>query len=519
MGLHQFQLPPTLITGRRRVLIGGAAFAGTLMIRSVFDRSLAATTLFTLGVASGDPSLDGFVLWTRLAANPLQGGGMPRQSIPVQWYVSTDPEMKVIVQQGTAIALPESAHAIHVEVAGLQPNRPYWYQFKVKQNLSPIGRSRTAPMQSDQLQQLRFAFVSCQNYAAGYYTAYRDIAAAELDLVVHLGDYIYEGSITPSKPRNHSSPEATTLQGYRDRYALYKLDPDLQAAHAAHPWIVTWDDHEVENNYANLISQKNIDPKLFAQRRAAAYQAYYEHMPLRRSSLPKGANAQIYRRLQFGNLATFHVMDTRQYRTDQPCGDNIKPRCAEALSGGTMLGDQQEQWLFTGLTRSQTTWNVLAQGLMMAQFNVQPRSQAGLFNMDAWDGYVPSRTRLLEFLSKQRVSNPVVIAGDVHASFASDLKLDFNQTSSPTVATEFVGTSISSGFSQEAIMGVKQALSDNPHVRFFDGAFRGYVLCTLTQTQWRTDFRAVSTVLTSQGTVSTLASVAIAAGQPGVQPA
>ena len=333
------------------------------------------------------------------------------------------------------------------------------------------------------------------------------------------GDHIYEYGAQPDKPREHNGAEIVSLTDYRNRYDLYKTDPNLQAAHAAFPWIVTWDDHEVENNYANDRSENNDPPAEFLIRRAAAYQAYYEHMPLRRFSVPEGLNVLLYRRVTFGDLAEFNVLDTRQYRTDQPCGDGLKPRCDEAFDpSATMTGTQQESWLFQGLDRSQAHWNIIAQQTMLGQYNFDARPEIATFNLDQWDGYVAARQRLLEFLQQRQPSNPVVITGDIHSSWVHDLKLDFNNPESPTVGTEFVGTSISSDFPSQFIAPVTAALSKNPHTKFFNGALRGYVRCQLTRDRWQTDYRIVSTISEPEATISTLASFVVEDGQPGAQP-
>jgi alkaline phosphatase D len=512
--------------GRREFLIGAGGLASvgfsyTLSNRILPAESIAKTkeNLFSLGVASGDPSPDGFVLWTRLAPDPLNGGGMPNQQVPVQWQVATDEKMRRVVRQGTALAIAEYAHSVHVEVAGLKSARWYWYQFKVGSQLSPIGRTRTTPAIAARVNRLRFAFASCQNYEHGYYTAYRDMVKADLDFVVFLGDYIYEGAAKTGKPRQHNGPEAITLEQYRNRYALYKTDPDLQAAHAAFPWIVTPDDHEVENNYADLIPADNESQTVFTQRRADAYQAYYEHMPLRRSSLPKGFNIKLYRRFSFGDLAELSVLDTRQYRSNQPCGDGGKPRCSDAFAQtATMTGSVQEQWLLQGLSQSESRWNVIAQQTMMAQFGIKAGSST-LYNLDQWDGYVAARNRLLKFLDERKPSNPIVITGDIHSSWVQNLKVNFDRPDSAIVATEFVGTSISSDFPKERIPFIQAALSDNPHTQFFEGKHRGYVLCSVTPQEWRADIRVVSTSLEPNGKVSTLASFIVESGQPGAKQA
>jgi alkaline phosphatase D len=431
--------------------------------------------------------------------------------------------MRHVVQRGTFIARPELAHAVHIELRGLEPDRWYWYQFKVGRDESPIGRTRTAPARGTQAERLAFAFVSCQDWQNGFYGAYRNLAREDLDLVIHLGDYIYEYGPDPAGPRQHDGPEINSLESYRNRHALYKTDRNLQAAHAAFPWAVTWDDHEVDNNYADKIPEDDQPRAAFVERRANAYQAYYEHMPLRRSSLPLGADLLLYRRLTWGALAEFSLLDTRQYRTDQPCGDGLKPRCAAALAdAATMTGPEQERWLLAGLDRSVALWNVVAQQTMFAQYDFlagpgQDGGPSQLFNMDQWDGYVAGRNRILSFLQQRQPSNPIVITGDIHSSWVHDIKADFADPASATLATEFVGTSISSDFPAPFIAPVTAALADNPHTRFFDGAFRGYVRCTLDRTQWQSDFRAVATILTDDAPVTTLASFVVEDGRPGAQ--
>lgn len=343
---------------RRRFLIGAGALTG-LAVASQWHKVIAQPRFsgypFSLGVASGEPFSDSVVLWTRLAPDPLNGGGMPNHPVPVKWQIAADESMKQIVRSGTEMAVPEFGHSVHAEVSGLRPDHWYWYQFRVGNEVSPVGRTRTAPAMGDRVNRFRFAFASCQNWEQGYYTAYKYMAEEDLDLVIHLGDYIYEGPPRETALRPHSgNGEPYTVEEYRNRHAQYKTDPNLQAAHAAFPWLVTWDDHEVDNNYADEIPQ---DPEQqsredFLARRAAAYQVYYEHMPLRRFSIPRGPDMQLYRRLTFGNLAEFNVLDTRQYRTDQPCGDGTKPRCEQVFDpNATLTGAEQERWLFDGLTQ------------------------------------------------------------------------------------------------------------------------------------------------------------------------
>jgi len=492
---------------RRQLLIGAGSVTGFVIANQWSNRVLAqprfSDYLFSLGVASGEPWPDNVVLWTRLAPDPLNGGGMPKYNVPVQWQIATDENMRRVVRSGVKMATPEFGHSVHVEVQGLQPDRWYWYRFRVGNQVSPIGRTRTAPEPRAYVNRFRFAFASCQNWQQGYYAAYKNMAQEDLDLVVHLGDYIYEGAPNPNAIRSHEgNGEPITLEQYRNRHAQYKSDPSLQAAHAAFPWVVTWDDHEVDNNWADEIPQ---DPdrqsrEAFLARRAAAFQAYFEHMPLREFSRPRGIDLQLYRRLSFGNLVEFNVLDTRQYRTDQPCNDGIRPRCAEALDpNATLTGTEQEQWLFRNLERSQARWNVLAQQLVFTQYDWTAGPETA-FNVDAWDGYVASRSRILNFIAQRRPANPVVISGDTHSSWVSDLKVDYDNPNSATVGTEFVGTSITSSFG--ASDRIEAALPESPWVKYFNGRQRGYVVCDLNHQRWRTDYRLLAPSPATGATVS-----------------
>jgi len=508
---------------RRTLLRTGALLVAGSGIPRAYAVSPASGSPFTLGVASGDPLPDSVILWTRLALQPFEpGGGIPSKEVPVEWEVAADERFARVVRRGTAIARPERGHSVHVDVRGLEPARWYWYRFRTAGQVSPAARTRTAPTLDAANTRLRFAFASCQNWPNGYFSAYRRMAEEDLDLVFHLGDYIYEAPIGATTKRLEAAPEAArpepkTLEGYRFRHALYRSDPDLQAVHHAFPWIVAWDDHEVADNWAGDLDTKGTPPDEFRRRRTAAFQAYYEHMPVRLEA-PTGPDYRIYRRFTFGRLAEFNVLDTRQYRTDQPCGDGRKPRCPETLSPrATLLGREQESWLFDGLDRSQARWNVLAQQIFMSQFDNVPGPDE-LFAMDKWDGYVSARRRLFGYLADRRPSNPVVLAGDAHLSLVSDLKLDFDNPKSPTVAVEFSGTAISSGgVTPEVAARTQAAVSEQPHIRYYEGIKRGYVRCEVDPGQWRTDLRAVETVARPDAPISTDASFVVEAGQGRVQ--
>jgi len=510
----------------RRVFLQAASVSGLAALITQAGRASAVvrpnfgSDPFTLGVAAGEPEADGFVIWTRLAPSPLDGGGLPPENIQVQWEVAEDDAMQRIVQRGSATASASLAHSVHVEVRGLAPDRWYFYRFMAGEAVSRTGRARTAPALSVLPSKLRFAFASCQHYEQGYFTAYQHMLGDELDLIVHLGDYIYEGAAAKGKLRAHRGGELDSLEDYRNRYALYRTDEHLQAAHAHCPWLVTWDDHEFDNNCAGDISEeKHVTAADFLARRARAYQVYYEHMPLRPSQIPQGPHLQLYRSNGFGRLAAFQILDTRQYRSDQPCGDGNKPPCPEVFSpSATVLGEAQENWLNKTLQQSGARWNILAQQIMMARVDRAP-GESVAWSMDQWAGYDAPRRRLLSAIHAARISNPVVLTGDIHSNWVNDLKIDFDDPQAPTVATEFVGTSISSG--GDGIDRPKDAdrtLAENPFVKFFNGQ-RGYVRCEVTPELWRSDYCVIPTVTKPGGERVIRASFVVESGRAGAQAA
>jgi alkaline phosphatase D len=474
---------------------------------------------FQLGVASGDPRPDGVVLWTRLAPKPLEGGGMPSEAVEVQWQVAEDEQMNKVVQKGTAVANPDWAHSVHVEVAGLKPDRWYFYQFRAGDEISPVGRTRTAPAAEATPERLKLTFASCQHFESGFYTAYEYMLKENPDLVIHLGDYIYEGAARPTGVRKHVGPKLMTVDDYRTRHAQYKTDPALAAMHAAAPWLVTWDDHEFENNYANLAPEHPKSLEIFTRQRANAYKAYYEHMPLRVSQLPKGPDLPLFRRVSYGKLADFFVLDTRQYRTDQPCGDGGKAPCEASLDpAATILGDAQRSWLFDGLSRSTAQWNVLAQQVMMARVDFREGDQVA-HSMDQWPGYEADRRRVLKHLHDGKIKNPVVLTGDIHNNWANELPVDFDNLDGSSAAVEFVGTSISSsGDGMQESEKQSSLLSENPFVKFHNRE-RGYVLCEVTPKTWRTDFRTVEYVTRKGAPLNTRASFVVEDGSSKLQKA
>mgnify|MGYP002622613036 CR=1 FL=1 len=477
---------------------------------------------FTLGVASGDPAPDGFVIWTRLAPRPLAEdglGGMPYRPVPVHWEVAEDDRFRHVVRRGTHLARPEWGHSVHVELHGLRPGRDYWYRFKAGGHLSPPGRTRTAPHPAAYGPPLVMAFASCANYEHGLFTAYRHIAEDEPDLVLHLGDYLYENAGTAEcrAVRRHEGPEAVTLAGYRRRHAQYKTDPDLRAAHAAAPWLVVWDDHEVDNNWAGDMPEERspTPPEEFPARRAAAFRAYYENMPLRRAAVPRGPHLRLYRRIRWGRLAAFHLLDTRQYRHDQCCGDGWRHCPESADPARSILGEEQERWLLDGLAARQARWDLIAQQVFFAQRDADA-GPLKLTSQDAWDGYAASRDRLIRGWTRAGVRNPVVLTGDVHTHWAAELKADFDDPDSPCVGAELVTTSISSGGDGRDIDQASDPfLAINPHLRYHDGR-RGYVRTRITRDALAADFVVVPYVSRPGAPAEVRAGFVVADGEPGL---
>jgi alkaline phosphatase D len=485
----------------------------------VHGQARFASYPFTLGVASGYPTPESVILWTRLA-----GSSLDSQAIPVRWEIFGDEALRRPVFSGEQTADPAWAHSVHVEVPGLKPERWYWYRFSAGDAQSPVGRTRTAAAAGAPAPRLRFAFASCQQYEQGYFGAYRHIAADAPDLVAFLGDYIYESSWGREHVRSHASAEPYTLDDYRARHALYRGDPDLQAAHAACPWIVTWDDHEVDNDYADDRPEDGMEREAFLERRAAAYRAYFEHMPLPPRMRPEGPHMRIHTHLDWGALARFYVLDDRQYRSWHACprpkrrgGSNTVDieQCGRlSAPGRSMLGRSQERWLEQALGESRAAWNVIAQQTPMAQFDQKPGPGRRAWT-DGWDGYPAARQRLFDFMLSKKIRNPVVLGGDVHSFNASQLKLDFDDPASPVVASEFVTTSITSqAWAQERL---NRYLPDNPHILLADSRFRGYARANLTNKLFQVDLRAMESVQSRDAACSTLASFVVEAGRPSPQ--
>lgn len=499
---------------RRQLLRGAAAlaatrFAGAVSAARIDDRRVTLTRdPFPLGVASGEPAVDGFILWTRIV-----GVEHDRR---VAYEIAEDAAFRQIVRRGEALAAMGRGGAVHLVVKGLRPGRPYFYRFHFAGVASPVGRTVTVPRDPTRL---KIALTSCQHWEQGWFTAYRDMRAKDCDLVLQVGDYIYEKSFgSGPNVRAFGAPDPETLDDYRARYALYRSDADLAAAHAAMPFVVTWDDHEVENDYAGDQGVETTNPRAFLERRAAAYQAYFEHMPLDPSVLRANGEVRLYRRIDWGALATLHVLDTRQYRTPHPCataaqrGGQVVERCAAVVDpAATMMGAAQEHWLRAGLGRERARWSLVAQQTLFSRLAL-PQGP-GAYYSDIWDGYVATRSRTLTALEQPSVRNAVILGGDVHSFWLNDIRHDFDRPETAPIASEIVTSCLASRNGPVALFSPAQGL--NPHVRYLDNAHAGYVLLDIAKDHIGVDVRAVGNLTDRASPVRSLAYRTIEDRRPG----
>jgi alkaline phosphatase D len=448
---------------------------------------------FTLGVASGDPTFDGFVLWTRLAPNPMDPDYAIEGLVDVQCEIAEDEAFARIVRRHYAIARPDNAHSVHVEIGGLRPNRVYYYRFRVGLAVSPIGRTRTTPEIGTPLAKLRYAFHSCAHYEHGLFTAYADMAKQNPDVIVSLGDYIYEVAYGP-QVRRMPVEDASTLAEYRLIHSVYKMDKDLQAAHAAAPWLFIWDDHEVANDYqgdfGKVLPGQDV-ARDFPIRKYNAYKAFFEHQPLRSRARFDAVNRmRIYGSSIWGDLVDFTLLDTRQYRPKAACLEEgrqegssvVRATCPELQDASrSILGPRQERFLNDGFMRSPTKWTVMAQPTLFATlFQKNSRGEPTAFT-DGWSGFEPARQKLIDMMARRRRdSSCVVIGGDMHGFWASEVKTDYTKPESEAVAVEFVCTSIANmSYNYDRFQAL---LPDNPHIKWQDDRLRGYGLVDITPT-------------------------------------
>ncbi|MDX2265353.1 MAG: alkaline phosphatase D family protein [Hyphomicrobiales bacterium] len=500
----------TEMLSRRQMLARAAALAAASVLAPPLSRPVAArprfkANPFAMGVASGDPLPDGVVLWTRLVADldDVETWGLSEPAYKLWWAVY-DAEMPGrAVAQGDAIAAREKGYAVHVEAGGLQPGRRYAYRFWCGDEESPLGLTKTAPAAGADAR-LRFGFASCSEYENEFFHAYRAMAEANLDFAVHLGDYIYEGCYehfrirggrpTARRLRYDRYTDAlepikiATLGQFRRRYAEYRMDADLAEAHRVTPWIVTWDDHEVDNDYAALTPLKG-DAAAFAVTRKNGYQAYFENMPIRLSTLPVTGDArQLYRRFDFGKTLRLHVLDERQYRAEQACkpgGTLIDPaQCSDLAAERHMLGQAQMDWLADGLKQSLALWNVLAQGVMFTpadgrREDAEPRKVWH----DAWSGYPWAQGKVMDLLEANAGKNPVFITGDIHSHWVTRVRRPLPGGGfGPVLAPEFVCTAISSGLNDRPDAERRNA----EVVTFHNGKRHGYCLAEASAAEFRT---------------------------------
>lgn len=491
---------------RAAVALAAARFTAAGAVQAAPGRPRFDADPFGLGVASGEPRPDGFVLWTRCPG--------ARGDVALGWEVAEDEGFRRIAQRGRVTAPAARGGAAHVQVRGLRPGRPYWYRFQVGGVASPTGRTLTLPLTPARL---RLALASCQHWEHGWFSAYRDMLDQDVDAILHVGDYIYEyGFGSGPDVRSFGAPEPRDLDGFRARYALYRTDPDLRRAHAETPFIVTWDDHEVQNDYAGPYGVKDVDPDLFLQVRTAAYQAYFEHMPLSPAALRPDGEVRLYRRFAWGDLAHLHVLDTRQYRDVQPClpANDRKSRpiasCTELeRPDRTMLGRAQEAWLSAGLAQSPARWTLLGQQTLFSRLALpEPTPRWG----DFWDGYPAAQARLTAELARTR--NPVVLGGDLHSFWLCDVPDDAGGPAPRTVATEIVTTCLASRNGPDALFEAARPL--NPHVRFLDNAHAGYALLDITAERISGDLRVVSDLADPAAKTTSLRRFDIADGRSGV---
>lgn len=513
---------------RRKFLSTTLLGAGLALSRQTWSQSLLKkfnTDPFTLGVASGYPTANSVVLWTRLAISPLEpDGGMGHESIEVLWEIAYDEKFMRIAQSGTALAVLEWSHSVHAEPKNLQAGYDYFYRFTAGGLRSPIGRTWTATAPGMAATSLRIAVASCQNFENGFFNSYRHMQAASTNLIVHVGDYIYENAPVNYKPRAHLGGECLTLADYRLRHSLYRSDEDLRNAHAACPWLLTIDDHEVANDYANDSAGGPIgDSAKFLQRRAAAYRAYYENLPLPRAAIPDGTHMLFYTSRATSNLASFHLLDGRQYRSIQACvpagrqgGARVyEEDCPEMADlSRTMLGKTQESFLDTQLLNSKTQWNFIAQATTVTRTDEDPGPRHRYWT-DAWAGYPAARNRLINSIVQSKTNNPVILSGDIHAFVIADIHRSPDDPDSPIALSELVATSISASPPPEFVIDAYK--TKIPDVWYASSKAHGYLQIDLSRDELKANLIAMDNVLNREATARVAGQYSIKAGKAGIK--
>jgi len=522
--------PPDL--ARRGWLADASRAAAAMALSALFAPPATAGTKvalqrtggsypFALGVASSIAGANSVVLWTRLAPHPYEPfGGMTEESNIVRWELADDEHFSRGVRRGGVLTHAEHAHCAHVLVNELNPDSTYYYRFISGDATSPTGRARTAPAPDGDLTRLRLALASCQHYEQGSFAVHREIATRDYDFVLFVGDYIYESSNQRYKRRPHEGPVPYTLDAYRARHATYKLDPDLRASHAAHPWLFLWDDHEVENDYAGERGFDSRSPVDFLVRRTAAYKAYFEHMPIAPARAPRGPNMLMHGKLSWGRLADLWLLDCRQFRSAQAClrpGRGGRPLvdCEElGDERRSVLGEMQECWLAEGMAASESQWRLVAQASQIARGAINTPLGPSIYS-DTWDGYPKAREHLLRTLARSERGNVIALGGDVHRHSAANLRVRPNDESSPVVASEIVATSLTTSGLPEAVASMVR--SANPDIVHCRGDERGYVSVEVTPRLTLCDFRATTFPVRDDASLHTQARYVVEAGRAGVR--
>lgn len=471
---------------------------------------------FTLGIASGDPDSGSVILWTRFAPEPLRDTSLA-DAVPVHWVIAEDAEFRRVVQRGDVVALPENAHCVHVMAGGLEPDRHYYYRFDASGYQSPVGRTRTLPLPGAGIEEFRIALTSCQEYSQGYFTAYRDVVAQNPNLVIHNGDYIYEA------PSGHIRPypipgEALALADYRKLYAQYRQDAHLRNAHALLPWIVLWDDHEVVNDWGPehfLPSSRNapMSDGAYRVRQRDARKAFLEHMPLR-AALSGSEEPVFYEQNVIGKLLELNRLDVRSYRDRPVCIENLDKEFADCPDAHdpqrSLLGSAQEAWLYEHFGTSGCRWNCLVQATVMAPFDRKAGPEV-LYETDGWDNYAANRARLVEHIHGNAIPNCVSLGGNIHTFYAGTVTLGSVQCE--PALTELVTTSITaSGGAGERYDDVNGRREENPCMAYFDNRQRGYTLLEFSHERIVATLRVVDDVTIEDSPVTTLATLAVHAG-------
>lgn len=508
------------LTGGLTSLALGACAPAPAKLSSGASSVKGLDYLFPLGVASGDPVSDGFVIWTRLVPLPLAENGGLSAPMAVMWEVAEDALFARVIRAGRVTATADWAHSVHIEVSGLRPERPYFYRFIANGQTSPVGRAKTTPLFAAAVDKLRFGIASCQHWEQGFFNAYHDMVKDDPDIIVHLGDYIYEASWGP-QVRRQATTNAISLTDYRRIHAQYKTDPALQAAHAHAPWLFIWDDHEFVNDYANLEDENYMPLEQVRARRIAAYKAYYEHMPVRLRSQPKGIHMRLYDYFYYGNLMTMALTDGRQYRDDQACQTETdgggRPVARETCPefddpNRSMFGKEQERWLMPSFARSGAQWDVLAQPTLFSRLFQKTREGLPAAWNDGWDGYPATRNMLLKAVEQRQPKNFISIGGDMHSWWQADLKADYANPDSATLGTEFVTTSVTAH--SYNYNNFQRMLPDNPHIHFVDDRKRGYSMVNVTPKNWTFEMKEMTSVYDPKAGAVTAKKYVVESGVP-----